>query len=76
MRTRILRFERGTDSSGNEEIFMLVEVNTGTLLLSRAEWLIPEDIALINLDEATNKSVIADEIADRAIIVHNMNNSN
>jgi hypothetical protein len=76
MKTRILRFERGVDSSGNEEIFMLVEVNTGTLLLSRAEWLTPDDIALINLDEATNKTAVANEIAERAIIVHNMNNSN
>ena len=50
MNTRILRFEKSQDSSGNDEIFMQVEVNTGTALYNRAEWLTPEEVESLNLD--------------------------
>lgn len=70
MKTRILRFERETDLLGKEEIFMQIEVTTDTLICSRGEWLTQSDIDSINNDEA-NKNIIAQEIAERAILAKN-----
>ena len=67
MNTRILRFEKRQDSLGNDEIFMHVEVNTGTALYNRAEWLTLEEVELINSD-SSKKIEISQQIAERAII--------
>jgi hypothetical protein len=67
MKVRILRFEQTQDSSGNPEIFMMVEANTGTGLYHRAEWLTSEEVAAITAD-ISQKTIIAEEMADRAVL--------
>lgn len=67
MKVRILRFEQTQDSSGNPEIFMMVEANTGAGLYHRAEWLTDEEVAAINAD-ISQKTIIAEEMAERAVL--------
>lgn len=55
---RILRQEqRGS------EIFLVVEVNTGTDIFVRGEWLCPSDIARLRTDEKAILDIAAEQAA-------------
>lgn len=67
MKVRILRLEKAKDSSGNDEIFMMVEANTGDSIYTRAEWLTADEVIAINSDDS-QKNIIAEEMAERAVL--------
>ena len=67
MTSRILRWEQGKDSNGNDEIFVNIEITDGNDIYTRAEWLIPSDVALA-LANINNRNTIAAQIAARGVI--------
>ena len=67
MTSRIVRFEKTKDSNDNDEVFLQVEVNDGTEVFCRAEWLSSSDVALVMADE-NNINAIAVLVANRAVV--------
>ena len=66
MTSRVLRWEPGTDSNGNDEIFVCVEITDGTDIYTYAEWLTPSDVA-IAIANSNNIDLIASQVAQRGV---------
>lgn len=67
MSHRIIRWEKSKGRKGNDEIFVHVEVNDGTEIYHKAEWLLPSDVARVIKNEKAIDT-IATEIHDRAVL--------
>ena len=74
MTYRLLRYEQTQDKNGNEEVFISVEINDGTTIYNRAEWLSPLDTQQLLSDESLLSS-FTQQIADRGVIAYNQQQS-
>jgi hypothetical protein len=69
MTYRILRYEKSKDSNNNDQVFISLEINDGTALYNRAEWLTQYETAQLLADESL-LTTFADQIADRGRIAY------
>ena len=74
MTHRLLRYEQTQDRNGNEEVFISVEINDGTAIYNRAEWLSPFETQQLLSDESILSS-FTQQIADRGVIAYNQQKS-
>ena len=74
MTHRLLRYEQTQDRNGNEEVFISVEINDGTAIYNRAEWLSPFETQQLLADESLLSS-FTQQIADRGVIAYNQQQS-
>ena len=67
MTYRIMKFDQTKDIKGNDQIFLEVEITDNLELYLYAEWLLPDDVALI-LTDVANATTIAAQVAARGVL--------
>jgi len=73
MTYRILRWEKIQHENGNNEVFISVEINDGSFIYNRAEWLTHTEVQQFISDE-TLLNQFAQQIAERGQIAYNQQN--
>jgi len=70
MTFRILRYEKTKDKNNNDEILISVQINDGTAIYNRAEWLTSFETQQLLANESLLNQ-FAQQIAERGQIAHN-----
>jgi hypothetical protein len=73
MTFRILRYEKTKDKNNNDEVFISVEINDGTAIYNRAEWLTSFETQQLLANESLLNQ-FSQQIAERGQIAYNQQN--